>query len=85
ETLYRLSKVHYDVEQTSQDTLKNIISEVASILGHTPTICQKCYIYPEIITKWKEKQINAWMERHYRLAEDKDILLLHWLEEHIKE
>jgi len=85
ETLYRLTQVHYNDEETSQETLKTIISEVASILGHTPAICQKCYIYPEIIIKWKEKKIKSWLKKHYRLTEDKDELLLLWLEEHIKE
>lgn len=83
ETLYRLTQNHYDDEETSQGTLKNIITEVASILGHTPSICQKCYIYPEIITKWKETQIKDWLQKHPRLTKDKDKLLLRWLEEHI--
>jgi DNA topoisomerase-1 len=85
ETLYRLSQINYKDEVTSQEALKKIISEVALILGHTPAVCQKCYIYPDIITKWKETKIINWVKRHTRLSHDKDKLLLHWLEDHINQ
>lgn len=83
ETLYRLTQINYNDEGTSQEILKTIISEVASILGHTPAICQKCYIYPDIITKWKEEKIQLWFEKKTKLSRDKDKLLLHWLEDHM--
>lgn len=83
ETLYRLTQTHYNDQETSNETLNTIISEVAAILGHTPAICQKCYIYPDIIKKWKESKINVWIKRRTRLSQDKDKLLLRWLEDHI--
>lgn len=84
ETLYRLTLIPYNEEKTTQEILKGIICEVANILGHTPAICQKCYIYPEIITKWKETQLEVWIKKRTMLAKDKDRLLLRWLEAHIK-
>lgn len=85
ETLYRLTQISYAEHETSQATLKTIVAEVAEILGHTPKICLDCYIYPEIINKWKEMQIEPWLKRRAHLAEDKDKLLLHWLESYVKE
>lgn len=83
ETLYRLTQTHYNDEGSSQESLKTIISEVASILGHTPAICQKSYIYPDIIMKWKEEKIHAWFKKRVQLSRDKDRLLLRWLEDHM--
>jgi DNA topoisomerase-1 len=82
ETLYRLIQTNYD-QQNSQSILKDIVGEVASILGHTPAICQKCYIYPEIISLWQENKITDWVNKHTKITEDKDQLLLKWLEDHI--
>ncbi|WP_454783552.1 DNA topoisomerase IB [Legionella sp. WA2022007384] len=80
EVLYRLSKINYDAEQ-----LKNIILEVADLLGHTPTICKKCYILPEIINQWKKNNLELWVKKHPTLKENKDRLLLKWLEENIND
>ncbi len=85
EMLYRLSKITADEQENSTQNLKPIITEVATILGHTPSICQKCYIHPEIITMWQEEQLSEWVDRYKHLIEDKDKLLLQWLEDHIKE
>ncbi|HRD69666.1 MAG TPA: DNA topoisomerase IB [Legionella sp.] len=80
ETFYRLTQTHFTDEDSSQSSLKNIICEVATLLGHTPAICQKSYIYPEIITQWKGTQIKEWIAKRSKLMEDKDKLLLRWLE-----
>lgn len=82
EALYRFAQASYIENKSSQEKLKSIIREVAEILGHTPAICQKCYIYPEIINQWKQREINAWIKHHPSLMKDKDKLLLHWLEAH---
>ncbi|QMT59810.1 hypothetical protein HBNCFIEN_01177 [Legionella sp. PC997] len=79
EVLYRLSKINFDAEQ-----LKNIILEVADLLGHTPTICKKCYILPEIIHQWEKNNLGVWIKKHSRIKENKDRLLLKWLEENIE-
>lgn len=86
ETFYRLTQCDYIDEKTSGESLKDIIASVASLLGHTPAICQKSYIYPEIINHWKEKKINAWIKKQPdSLITDKDKLLFHWLKSHIKD
>lgn len=85
ETLYRLIQATSNEQEQSQPLLKNIIGEVASILGHTPAICQECYIYPEIISVWQQNKISDWVKNHSKIIEDKDKLLLKWLEDHIVE
>jgi DNA topoisomerase-1 len=84
EVLHRLIQTEYD-EETSAETLKTIICEVASILGHTPAICKKCYIFPDLLIKWKEEKISAWVKKRPNLIHDRDKLLLEWLEAHIQQ
>ena len=82
ETFYRLSQIQ-NSDEISPKTLKAAICEVANILGHTPAICQKSYIYPEIIALWKKQQIKVWLDKQpKKLIHDKDQLLLKWLEAH---
>ncbi|TAL62248.1 MAG: DNA topoisomerase IB, partial [Legionella sp.] len=83
ETLYRLIQVPYDNEENSTALLKEVIVEVSTMLGHTPTICQKYYIVPDIISEWKSGAICEWVKKHPNLAKDKDKMLLAWLEEHV--
>lgn len=83
ESLYRFALTPYSDDKLSQQNLKSIINEVAEILGHTSAICQKCYIYPEIINAWKENRIQAWVKKRSLLLKDKDKLLLRWLEAHL--
>ncbi|WP_419420596.1 DNA topoisomerase IB [Legionella sp. D16C41] len=82
ETLSRLIKLE-DVEQT---LLKDVIQEVAELLGHTPAICQKSYIYSEIIDWWKENRFSAWRIKQGKKIEklNEDELLLYWLEQNCK-
>lgn len=79
ELLYRFSQVEYQ-----QNALKPILLEVSSLLGHTPAICQKSYIHPELINQWKQKKIIPWLKKRTRLLQDKDKLLLRWLEYYAK-
>jgi DNA topoisomerase I len=32
--------------------LRNAIKDVAAVLGNTPTICRKCYVHPELVTRY---------------------------------
>lgn len=80
EVFYKLSQLSCANEISAKKTLNRVIAEVATILGHTAAICQKSYIYPEIIRQWKEKKITAWRTKHARSTRDKDKLLLRWLE-----
>lgn len=82
ETLFRLVSIEYD--EGSNSTFKEIVTDVASLLGHTPAICQKSYIYPEIIAMWKDKKLIAWHKKTITTTVDKDSLLLQWLEEHLQ-
>ena len=80
EMLARLIEINHDDEVTSQAILKEVFSDVATLLGHTPAICQKCYVYPKIIATWKNKQLISWYKKSSgKIAADKDKLLLLWL------
>lgn len=82
EMLARLMVINYE-EANGQQVFKSALNDVATLLGHTPNICQKCYIYPEIINSWKTNQLSSWYKKHNRLN-DKDKLLLRWLQDHLK-
>lgn len=83
EALFRLSKIN--ASDRSKSALKDTILEVSKLLGHTPTICKKSYIHPEIIRHWEKNNLEKWIRKHSRYLNDKDELLLKWLEEHIIE
>jgi DNA topoisomerase-1 len=57
------------------------LKEVADLLGHTPKICQKSYIHPQIIFCWKEGKLEKWKQKHRKKIESlsHDELLLFWL------
>jgi len=56
-----------------------MLHEVAILLGHTPSICRKSYIDPEIIHCWEEGRLEKWVKQHNNFLSDKDKLLLLWL------
>lgn len=57
------------------------LDEVAKLLGHTPTICQKSYIHPVIIQWWKEEKFLKWKNKNQQNIKslNQDELLLYWL------
>ncbi|MBA3535899.1 MAG: DNA topoisomerase IB, partial [Tatlockia sp.] len=61
---------------------KNAIAEVSKLLGHTPAICKKSYIHPEIIQWWQTGKLEKWKIKNKRkiVSLDDDRLLLFWLE-----
>lgn len=62
-------------------TFKSALKEVATLLGHTATICQKSYIHPEIIQWWKEGKFKEWKNKHLKKISllNEDEQLLYWL------
>lgn len=76
ECFYRLLK-----KEISSKALKAVIKEVAELLGHTPSVCQKSYIDPEIITWWKKGHLGKWLNQQKIALSNKDKLLLTWLEQ----
>lgn len=81
ETFYYLCKTPYISEGEAKKQLSLIITKVAILLGHSAAICQKSYIYPEIIAHWKTEKINVWIKER-KLTSNKDRLFLQWLETH---
>jgi DNA topoisomerase-1 len=63
--------------------IKNSLLEVATLLGHTPTICKTSYIHPQILDWLKTGKLMAWKLKNKRRINTKstDEILLLWLEE----
>lgn len=40
--------------------LKTSIKSIADELGHTPSICRKCYIHPQVINRFASGQLSDW-------------------------
>ncbi len=81
ETFYRLLFLNSS-DVSLRITLNKVVKEVAQLLGHTPTVCQKNYIQPEIIECWKKKVLEQWKNKYKQKISklNKDELLLFWLE-----
>ncbi|MFC3909749.1 DNA topoisomerase IB [Legionella dresdenensis] len=73
-------------ELSENSSLKQVIADVSQLLGHTPAICLKSYIFGDIITCWQEGMLQLWIEEIRRKKEnyDDDQLLLLWLQQHLK-
>lgn len=73
-------------KDASDVEIKNLVKDVAELLGHTPAICQKNYIYPEIISFWQEGKLETWCRRHLEEINtlNDDELFLLWLEKNGK-
>ncbi|QRN03838.1 DNA topoisomerase IB [Legionella sp. MW5194] len=84
ETLCRLIRC-LPCEETS-DPFNDTIKQVSKLMGHTPAICQKNYIHPDIILSWKNNNLRDWVDKNRdkiaRLTEDKILLL--WLKSNKK-
>jgi DNA topoisomerase I len=80
ETLWRL--VSDSEKTTCAYSIKDAVKEVAQLLGHTPTICLKNYIHPEILQTWENNQLEKWRTKHQNKIRTmtQDELLLFWLQ-----
>ncbi len=63
--------------------IKNSLLEVATLLGHTPTICKTSYIHPQILEWLKTGKLMQWKLKNKKYIKTKSIeeMLLLWLEE----
>jgi DNA topoisomerase-1 len=68
-------------EEPTATYFKNAIKEVASLMGHTVTICKKSYIHPEILYWWQTGKLEHWKNNNQKkiASLDNDHLLLFWL------
>ena len=64
-----------------------VIDEVSRTLGNTRTVCRKCYIHPQVLSRWEEGRVAddiAELRRRYRRSpvglERAELLTLRWLE-----
>jgi DNA topoisomerase-1 len=82
ETLIRLVTLAVLEEEPTQAHLTKVIAQVAKLHGHTAKVCQKSYIYPEILESWLNGNMHVWVNQEKNKIEklsNKDELLLHWL------
>ncbi|MES2208142.1 MAG: DNA topoisomerase IB [Pseudomonadota bacterium] len=54
------------------------VKYVASLLGHTPTICKKSYIHPQIAETWKRGELAKWNADRDSQREDEELFLECW-------
>lgn len=47
-------------ERSHKRQMSDAIKTIAASLGHTPTICRKSYIHPEIITCYRNGELSEW-------------------------
>lgn len=47
-------------KKEQQAVLKAAICEVAELLGHTPAVCRKSYIHPQLLLAWQQGDLHAW-------------------------
>ncbi len=64
-----------------------VIDEVSRMLGNTRAVCRKCYIHPQVLTRWEEGLVAgdiAELRRRCRHSpaglERAELLTLRWLE-----
>ncbi|CEK11036.1 DNA topoisomerase IB [Legionella hackeliae] len=86
EILYGLVKLTKTEKKPTAKLLNEALKEVAQLLGHTPAICQRNYIHPQILHDWRHGKLHQWATKNRRYINtlDKDKLLLYWLKKHNK-
>lgn len=72
-----------EVKNLRMKHIKNSLLEVASLLGHTPTICKTSYIHPQILEWLKNGKLKRWKDKNRKNIKNRnseEILLL-WLKD----
>ncbi|MFJ1267896.1 DNA topoisomerase IB [Legionella lytica] len=72
-----------DIKTLKITHIKESMLEVATLLGHTPSICKASYIHPQIFEWLKNGKLMQWKRKNLKNIKTKnpDALLLLWLEE----
>jgi DNA topoisomerase-1 len=85
EAFCRLHNQHLSENKMSLKNVKEVIKEVAKILGHTPSICKKNYIDPDILTWWESSQFEGWLKKcKHKNCDDLEATFLKWLRDKTK-
>ncbi|KTD11297.1 DNA topoisomerase IB [Legionella jamestowniensis] len=81
ETFCRLINLTKKKAKPSAKLLNKVLKKVATLLGHTPAVCQKNYIHPQILHWWQQGLLHPWVIKNqaHINALDEDELLLYWL------
>lgn len=72
-----------EIKNLKISLIKESMREVATLLGHTPSICKASYIHPQIFEWLKNGKLMQWKRKNQKNIQNKkpDELLLIWLEE----
>lgn len=72
-----------EIKNLKMSLIKESMREVATLLGHTPSICKASYIHPQIFEWLKNGKLMQWKRKNQKNIQNKkpDELLLIWLEE----
>ncbi|ASQ45597.1 DNA topoisomerase IB [Legionella clemsonensis] len=84
ETLCHLVNSVRETKKPSAKLLNTVLKEVATLLGHTPAVCRKNYVHPQIVHWWERGLLHQWTSKnqsHIKVL-DEDELLLYWLKDH---
>ena len=57
-----------------------IVTEVAQQLGHTPAVCKKSYLHPDLRSLWEKGDMHEWLKR--KRKKDEALFTDYW-KEHI--
>jgi DNA topoisomerase-1 len=50
-------------DQERKQRVADVITEVSSRLGNTPSVCRKCYVHPAVIDAWLEGRLAETLRR----------------------
>ncbi|UUX94270.1 DNA topoisomerase IB [Aquabacterium sp. J223] len=64
--LERLQPCRADTKAEGQRLVKEVITEVASLLGHTVTVCRKSYVHPLVLASFGEGRLEQLCAREGR-------------------
>ncbi len=82
----------YDSEAQAKKNIVQAIEHVAQQLGNTPAICRKCYIHPEILNGYLdrelklvlEQQIDSTFRKKYPALSNEEVMVLAFLKRRLK-
>ncbi|HXC54223.1 MAG TPA: hypothetical protein VNU97_02925 [Rhizomicrobium sp.] len=46
-----------DTVTAAKKTVREVVAEVSGRLGNTPTICRKCYIHPQVLAAYADREL----------------------------
>lgn len=73
-----------DTKKACQIAYRNIIQNVATLLGHTPAVCKKSYLHPLLEEIWLQGKFDSWKKKNYSPSHTEEENFLRWWKLHVK-